>query len=252
MTDLNGKRALVTGGGIGIGRSIVQQLCAAGADVVLTYRTHEPDQEFLQNCRKEHGGVCEAISVDARDESSITDAVAQTAKTLGGIDILVNNVGGLVDRVDVRTMELAFWREVLTVNLDSMFLFSREALRHMDRGWGRVVNIASLAGRNGGSNGSTAYATSKAGMFGFTRGLAKEVATAGITVNAVAPGLILDTPFHETFTTPANQAAAVESIALKRPGMPVDVAGPVLWLCSEDSAFVTGTIVDVNGGQYFG
>lgn len=250
MTDLNGRRALVTGGGVGIGRSIVQRLCAAGADVVLTYRTHEPDQEFMRSCR-EGGRTCEAIPVDARDESSIKDAVAKAAQTLGGIDILVNNIGGLIDRVDVRAMELDFWREVLSVNLDSTFLFSREALRHMDQGWGRVVNIASLAGRNGGSNGSTAYATAKSGMFGFTRGLAKEVAPAGITVNAVAPGLILETPFHETFTTPANQVLAVEAIALKRPGVPGDVAGPVVWLCSEDSGFVTGAIIDVNGGQYF-
>lgn len=252
MSDLKGRRALVTGGGVGIGRSIVQRLCAAGADVVLTYRTHEPDPEFLQSCREQNAGTCEAIAVDARDESSVQDVVGEAARVLGGIDILVNNVGGLVDRVDIKAMELDFWREVLAVNLDSMFLFTRGSLKHMDRGWGRVVNIASLAGRNGGSNGSTAYATAKAGMFGFTRGLAKEVATAGITVNAVAPGLILDTPFHETFTTPANQVAAVESIALKRPGMPVDVAGPVLWLCSEDAAFVTGAIIDVNGGQYFG
>lgn len=251
MTTLKGRRALVTGGGVGIGRSIVERLCAAGADVALTFRTHEPDPDFLQTCRGQSGGVCEGVFVDARDEGSVRHSVGRAAEAIGGIDILVNNVGGLVDRVDVKSMELDFWREVLTVNLDSMFLFTRESLHHMDQGWGRVVNIASLAGRNGGSPGSTAYATSKAGMFGFTRGLAKEVAGDGITVNAVAPGLILDTPFHETFTTPANQAAAVESIALKRPGLPADVAGPVLWLCSEESSFVTGAIIDVNGGQYF-
>lgn len=252
MTDLKGKKALVTGGGVGIGRSVVSELCSAGVDVVFTYRTHEPDDAFLAECRSGNSGVCEAISVDARSEESVRACVAEAAEALGGgIDILVNNVGGLVDRVPVRTMEYDFWRNVLAVNMDSMFLFTRESLKYMTSGWGRVVNVASLAGRNGGSDGSTAYATSKAGMFGFTRGLAKEVAAAGITVNAVAPGLILDTPFHETFTSPENQAKAIESIALKRPGMPVDVAGPVLWLCSEGSAFVTGATIDINGGQYF-
>ncbi len=251
MADLRGKKALVTGGGVGIGQSIVAEFCASGADVVFTYRTHEPDADFLGECRTRNGGVCEAIAVDARSEESVRSCVADAASALGGLDILVNNVGGLVDRVPVRTMEYGFWREVLAVNLDSMFLFTRESLTHMTSGWGRVVNVASLAGRNGGSDGSIAYATSKAGMIGFTRGLAKEVASDGITVNAVAPGLILDTPFHETFTSPENQATAISSIALKRPGLPVDVAGPVLWLCSEGSSFVTGAIIDVNGGQYF-
>lgn len=251
MIDLKGRRALVTGGGVGIGRSIVEQLCAAGADVVLTYRSHRPTPEFLLWCKEQNDGTCEAICLDARDEDSVRATVTRAAEALGGIDILVNNVGGLVDRVEIRTMELSFWREVLAVNLDSMFLFTRASLPHMGRG-GRVVNIASVAGRNGGSNGSTAYAASKAGIFGFTRGLAKELAGSGITVNAVAPGLILDTPFHETFTSPANQAAAVDAIPLKRPGLPVDVAGPVVWLCSEESSFITGAIIDVNGGQYFG
>ncbi|MGO1383310.1 MAG: SDR family NAD(P)-dependent oxidoreductase [Arachnia sp.] len=251
MSELKGRRALVTGGGVGIGRAIVEHLCAAGVDVVTTYRSHKPEESFLEEQRALHGGRCEAVAVDARDEKSIQGAVAEAVDVLGGIDILVNNIGGLIERVDTREASLDYWREVMSVNLDSTFLFARESLRHMDSGWGRIVNIASLAGRNGGGGGSTAYATSKAAIFGFTRGLSKEVAGAGITVNAVAPGLILDTPFHDTFTTPENQKAAVESIALKRPGLPDDVAGPVMWLCSDDSSFVTGTIVDINGGQYF-
>jgi 3-oxoacyl-[acyl-carrier protein] reductase len=147
-------------------------------------------------------------------------------------------------------MELDLWRKVQAINIDSMFLMTREVLKFMADG-GRIINVASLAGHNGGGNGSTAYAASKSAVFGFTRGLAKEVAERAITVNALAPGLILDTPFHETFTEPDAQRAAIQSIALKRPGMPTDVAGPALWLASEHASFVTGSVVDINGGQYF-
>lgn len=108
-----------------------------------------------------------------------------------------------------------------------------------------------MAGQNGGSDGSGAYAAAKAGIFGYTRSLAKELAPKQITVNALAPGLILDTPFHETFSTPERQQATIDAIPLARAGYPDDVSGPVLWLCSEESAFVTGTVVDINGGAYF-
>lgn len=250
MQNLTGKRALVTGGGIGIGKGIVTALAEAGASVAFTYLTHEPDAAFIE-ATAAAGGGCLPLQVDATDEGQVRGAVDAAAEALGGLDILVNNVGGLLGRVPIAEMDLSFWHQVMAVNLDSMFLSTRESLRHLDGGWGRIVNVASLAGHNGGSSGSTAYATAKAGMFGFTRGLAKEVAGAGITVNAVAPGLILDTPFHETFTPVENQRASIETIALNRAGLPADVAGPVLWLCSDASAFVTGAVIDINGGQYF-
>lgn len=250
MQNLNGKRALVTGGGIGIGQGIVIALAEAGVNVAFTYLSHEPDSEFLESLAAT-GSTCVPLQVEATEEAQVVGAVQTATEALGGLDILVNNIGGLIGRVPVAEMDLAFWHKVLAVNLDSMFLSTRESLRHLDGGWGRIVNVASLAGHNGGSAGSTAYATAKAGMFGFTRGLAKEVAGGGITVNAVAPGLILDTPFHETFTPVESQRTAIETIALKRAGSPADVAGPVLWLCSEASAFVTGAVIDINGGQYF-
>lgn len=251
MQNLTGKRALVTGGGVGIGRGVVSALASAGASVAFTYLSHEPEREFVEATAAASGGPCIPLRVDATEESQVTQAVSSAVEALGGVDILVNNVGGLIERVQIAEMDLSFWHRVMGVNLDSMFLTTREVLRHLDGGWGRIVNVASLAGHNGGSAGSTAYATAKSGMFGFTRGLAKEVAGGGITVNAVAPGLILDTPFHETFTPVENQRASIETIALKRAGLPADVAGPVLWLCSEASSFVTGAVIDINGGQYF-
>jgi 3-oxoacyl-[acyl-carrier protein] reductase len=139
---------------------------------------------------------------------------------------------------------------VISLNLDSAFYCTRAAIRHMRQG-GRIVNVSSLAGHNGGSAGSIAYAAAKSGMFGFTRGLAKELAPRQITVNAVAPGLILDTPFHETFTPKDAQAVAISGIPLRRAGYPNDVASAVTWLCSPGAAWITGEVVNINGGQYF-
>jgi 3-oxoacyl-[acyl-carrier protein] reductase len=121
----------------------------------------------------------------------------------------------------------------------------------MNTGWGRIVNMSSLAARNGGGNGATAYAASKGAIIAFTRGLCKEVADKGITVNAVAPGLILETPFHETFNTDAGIQAAINSTPLKRGGTPDDVANAVLYFVSELGSFITGEIIEINGGMYF-
>lgn len=240
---LAGRTALVTGGGVGIGRGIADELAGLGADVVVTYLTHPVDDA--------DGAAFEAIRVDATQETEVAQAVADIVAGHGRIDILVNNVGGLIGRHRIDDMSFDHWRTVLAVNLDSMFLFTHHVLPHMTGGWGRIVNVSSLAGRNGGGNGSTAYAATKAAVLGFTRGLSKEVAPDGITVNAVAPGLILATPFHETFTPLDSQQATIASLPVGRAGYPADVAAPVGWLCTEASGFITGAVIDINGGQYF-
>jgi len=156
-----------------------------------------------------------------------------------------------VGRVPVAEMDDAHWHKVIDLNLSSAFYCTRAVLPYMTTGWGRIVNVSSLAAQNGGGAGAMAYSASKAGMLGMTRGLAKELAPQGITVNAVAPGLILDTPFHETFTSEENQRTTIESTPLKRPGTPDDVAGVVVYLASDLASFVTGDTTAINGGTWF-
>ncbi|WP_020574407.1 SDR family NAD(P)-dependent oxidoreductase [Actinopolymorpha alba] len=247
--DLSGKSALVTGGATGIGRGVALALAAAGADVAVTYRSHDGAQVAKEIA--DLGRRSAAYELDATDSGQVDQVIDEAAAALGGqLTILVNNAGGLIGRTPIATMTDEHWHQVIDVNLFSAFACSRSALRHLPDN-GRIINISSLAARNGGGRGAVAYAAAKAGMHGLTRGLAKELGPRGITVNAVAPGLILDTPFHEAFTPAAEQQAAVDSTPLRRAGFPDDVAGAVLYLASDLGAFTTGAVLDLNGGTYF-
>jgi 3-oxoacyl-[acyl-carrier protein] reductase len=248
--SLRGKTALVTGGGTGIGQGIALALAKARARIAITYNNHKPDQDFADEVERHSGHPLTSLQLDATIETEVQRTVELLGRDFGRLDILVNNVGGLIQRSAIGDMDFKLWRQVLAVNLDSTFLMTHFALPLINEG-GRIINIASLAGRNGGHAGATAYATSKAAIFGFTRGLSKEQAASGITVNALAPGFIEATPFHDTFTTPESKAATLETIPLGRAGVPEDVAGAALWLASEHARFVTGTVVDINGGQHF-
>ncbi|HET7412927.1 MAG TPA: 3-oxoacyl-ACP reductase family protein [Pararhizobium sp.] len=251
MSDiLSGKVALVTGGAIGIGREIARQFAEAGADVALTWYSHEAEGGAVVEEIESRGRRALGFRLDATISADVTAAVKRVADELGGLDIVVNNSGGLLARQPIAGMTDEHWHKVMAVNLDSTFYCSRAAAEHLRDG-GRIINVASLAGHNGGGNGSTAYAASKAAMFGFTKGLAKELAPRGITVNALAPGLILDTPFHETFTPAEAQKASIAGIPMGRAGYPPDVASATLWLASEGAGWITGEIVNINGGQYF-
>jgi 3-oxoacyl-[acyl-carrier protein] reductase len=242
---LTGTRVLVTGGGTGIGRGIAEAFGAEGARVAVTYHRHEPDDALRDACP----GLV-AFPNQATDEADTREVVSRVVDALGGVDVLVNNVGGMVARVATSEMTYAHWREVMELNLDSMFLMTTAVLPHLADG-GRIINVASLAGHNGGGNGAVAYATAKAGMFAFTRGLAKELAPRGITVNALAPGYIDQTEFHAAHTPAPEQVKQIASIPLGRAGLPADVAGPTLWLASGLASWVTGEVVDINGGAYF-
>ncbi len=247
--DLTGKRALVTGGGTGIGRSVALELARAGADVAITYRTHDATPVVEEITRL--GRTAVAHPMDATDSADVDQVVARAAADLGGgIDVLVNNAGGLVGRVAVAEMPDEHWHAVLDVNLTSMFLVTRAVLGHMPDG-GRVISITSQAGQNGGGPGAVAYAAAKAGMDGMTRGLAKELGPRRITVNSIAPGFIGETPFQETFTPEPAQRAAIAGTAVGRGGVPADVAVAALYLAADESSFTTGAVIDVNGGAWF-
>jgi 3-oxoacyl-[acyl-carrier protein] reductase len=248
--DLTGKTALVTGGSVGIGKSIALALAECGAHVALTYLTHPEDGESVATEIRARGGTAHAYQLDATDSSMVDAAVRQAAIDLGGhIDILMNNAGHLVGRVKIDEMSDEHWHKVIDVNVTSAFYVTRSVLNYMQQG--RIVLNSSLAGRNGGSNGAVAYATAKAALFGMTRGLAKELAPRGITVNAVAPGFIIDTPFHETFTGVDNYQNIINTIPLKRAGVPNDVANAVLYFVSDMGAWVTGQVAEINGGAWF-
>ena len=247
--NLKGKTALVTGGNIGIGRAISLALARSGADVAITYFDH--DEEAAKTIRA-MGCNCPYLRLDATNSAEVNQVLRQAAEELGGhIDILVNNAGHLVGRVAVAEMSDEHWHRVINVNLTTAFYCSRAVIPFMRTGWGRIVNTSSLAARDGGGPGAVAYSAAKAGIAGFTRGLAKELAPRGITVNALAPGLIQGTPFHNTFTRPEVQQAIVSKIPLGRGGTPDDVAGAVLYLVSDLASFVTGEIMEINGGVWF-
>lgn len=248
--DLTGKTALVTGGSVGIGKSIALALAECGAHVALTYLTHPEAGEAAAAEIRAQGGTAYSYHLDATDSVQVDSVMRQAATDLGGhIDILMNNAGHLVGRVKVDEMSDEHWHKVIDVNVTSAFYCTRSVLNYMHGG--RIVLNSSLAGRNGGSNGAVAYATAKAALFGLTRGLAKELAPRGITVNAVAPGFIVDTPFHETFTGVDNYQNIINTIPLKRAGVPQDVANAVLYFVSEMGAWVTGQVAEINGGAWF-
>ena len=250
--NLSGKTALVTGGNIGIGRAVSLALARCGADVALTYYSHQAEGEETANAIQEMGRKAFAFQLDATNSKQVNQVVAQAAEALGGhIDILMNNAGHLIGRSLIVEMSDEHWHQVIDVNLSSAFYCTRAALPYMNTGWGRIVNMSSLAAHNGGGNGATAYATSKAAIIAFTRGLCKEVASQGITVNALAPGLILETPFHDTFNTDAGKQGAINNTPLQRGGTPDDVAGTVLYFVSDLASFITGEIAEINGGLYF-
>ncbi len=248
--NLKGKTALVTGGNAGIGRAIALALAECGAAVAVTRYQHESATAAEITAK---GGTAFEFRLDASDSGQVAEVVRDAAAALGGhIDILINNAGDMLGRVPLAQMSDEHWRRVIDVNLSSCFYGTRDVAPCMDRGWGRIVNLSSLAGHDGGGQGAAAYAAAKAGVIALTRGAAKEFAGRGITVNAVAPGFIPGTRFHTTYTSEEAQRATVARIPLGRGGSAEDVAGAVLWLASDLASFITGEVIEINGGAYFG
>jgi 3-oxoacyl-[acyl-carrier protein] reductase len=245
MESLQGHVALVTGASQGIGRACALALAKAGATVALAARNEEKLKEVVAEITAE-GGKSAAFPLDVTSEEAIKSTVKAIAAQLGKIDILVNNAGITRDTLLLR-MKRADWDEVLTTNLSAPFLLTQAVLSGMlKQRWGRIVNITSIVGEVGGP-GQANYAASKAGLIGFTLSIAREVASRNITVNAVAPGYIA-TAMTEALTEEQKQGITAQ-IPVGRQGTDADVANAVLFLAGNESGYITGHVLDVNGGM---
>ncbi len=245
---LSDTTALVTGGGRGIGRAVAEALAAAGAAVVVNYLADEAAASRTVAGIRASGGRAWAVQADVADPGQVEALFAQAGRHLGDrLDILVNNAGGPGTRRTVGEMTLEEWRRCLAVNLDGVFLCTRAALPLLADGRGRIVNVTSISARTGGPPGAGHYAAAKGGVSNFTRTCAKELAPRGITVNGVAPGVI-DTDLHRRGTSAEELAAVTAQVPLERLGTSEEVAAAVVFLCGEEARYITGEILEVNGG----
>jgi 3-oxoacyl-[acyl-carrier protein] reductase len=247
LASLDGKTALVTGGSRGIGKAICLALARAGAFIAVNYRSSEDAAQLTLDLIREENGTGELVPFDVSDAAAVETGIADLLKHRPAIDILVNNAGisrdGLIGR-----MKDADWNEVLATNLSGAFHLCRTVSKTMIRNRsGRIINVASTAGEAGNA-GQVNYSASKAGLIGFTRALARELAPRNILVNCVSPGIITGGIADEL--TEAQLEAIRSHVPLRRTGKPEDVAGAVLFLCSGMSEYVTGQVIRVNGGLY--
>lgn len=244
--DLTGKVAIVTGAGTGIGEAIAHRLARAGAAIAVVDIDTASAAQTAEQIRGA-GGQALAVQADVTSRQAVESMVEQTLAAFGHIDILVNNAGIAGRSVPLWELEDEDWRQVLELNLTAAFYCSRAVIRHMmNRRWGRIINIASIAGKEGNPN-MIPYSASKAGVIGLTKALAKEVTRYNILVNAVSPAVIRTKILEQV--TPEQVEYMTSRIPLARTGTPEEVAAVVHFLASEDSSFVTGQCYDVSGGR---
>lgn len=248
MASLQGRIALVTGASQGIGRACALELARAGATVALAAR-NEAKLAAVASEIEAAGGQAAAFALDVSGEESLKAGAKAVLDRFGKVEILVNNAGITRDGL-MMAMKRADWEDVLGTNLTGAFLLTQALLRPMLKNrWGRVINISSVVGRTGQA-GQVNYAASKAGLIGLTRSMAREVGSRGITVNAVAPGFI-ETPMTAVLDEKVR-AGMMATIPLGRPGTDMDIAQAVVFLASDAAAYITGHVLDVNGGMFMG
>lgn len=247
---LENKVAIVTGGSRDIGRAVCVKLAQEGAKVVINYHGNEQQALETLNMVKDAGGQGIIAYADVTKTADVEALVQTTRDTFGDeIHLLVNVAGGLVARKTTAEMDEEFWDHIMALNVKSVFLAVKYVAPYMPAG-GAIINFASLAGRDGGGGGASAYATAKGAVMTYTRALAKEFGPKGIRVNSVAAGMIA-TSFHDTFTKAEVRANVANATPLKREGRAEEVADLVAYLASNESSFITGTNVDINGGIAF-
>jgi 3-oxoacyl-[acyl-carrier protein] reductase len=251
ISDLEGKSVLITGASTGIGAAAARAFAKTGCRVAIHYNASVNRAEEVAADVRFAGGEAFLIGGDFTSAAKAREVVAAAAAHFGGLDILVNNVGGLVKRVPIAEVDDAFFDAVMDLNVRSLVAACSAAVPVMrEAGRGNIINVTSIAARHGGGAGAVLYASAKGFVSTFTRGLAKEVVKDGIRVNAVSPGVIT-TPFHERYSTPAMLETFKGTIPMGRLGTAEECAGAFLFLASEAmSGYVTGQILEVNGGQY--
>jgi 3-oxoacyl-[acyl-carrier protein] reductase len=243
--DFTGKVVLVTGASSGIGRATAEYFGRCGASVAITYLNN---QKGADEAVAAIDGSAIAIRADVTKHSEIAKMIGEVEGALGPIDILVNNAGSLVERLKTLEMTEDRWNEVMNLNATSAFFAAQAVIPKMlEKGSGVIVNVTSIAGRNGGALGSIHYSSAKSAILTMTKGLAKEFAAQGIRINAVSPGVI-DTPYHETFTTSEVMENLRKAIPMGREGRPDEVASVIAFLASDGASYLCGETIEINGG----
>ncbi len=248
---LSAKTALVTGSSRGIGRAIALALAQDGARVVVNGRNE--DTNAVVETIRTRGGEAVGVVGDVTEERDVARVVDEARRAFGSVDILVNNAGGGGQPSLLEEIDLNAWEREMRVNLTGAFLCSRAVLSDMKRKrWGRIINISSQAGRSSSELAGIPYASAKSGLFGLTRQLARQVAPYGVLVNAVAPGLILTERIARKWQdrSEADRREMLQAIPLGRLGKPEEIAPLVVFLASDDASYITGAIIDVNGGRF--
>ena len=243
MFDLEGKKALITGASGGIGKEIAKVLIEHNAEVCISGRNHEE----LNALKKSLGKKCHVVTCDLSKKDEIIELIKKADEFMGYIDILVNNAGITKDNIFLRMSENE-WEDVLNVNLNSTFNILKLITKGMvKRKYGRIINISSVVGVTGGA-GQVNYSASKAGLIGLTKSLSQEIATRNITVNCIAPGFI-ETPMTEKLDD-KRKDAILNSIPMNRIGTPKDLSSAIIFLASQESSYITGQTLHINGGLY--
>lgn len=251
IPDLKGKVVLITGASTGIGAAAARAFAQAGSAVAVHYNASRDAAEQVAADVKAAGARVALVGGDVTVEADVKRIVAETLAAFGRIDVLINNAGGMLGRVKIEDYTVEHIDRVLALNCTQVAIFMREVIPGMRRQKsGNVINVTSIAARNGGGGGAILYAGSKGFVSTVTHGWAKEVAGDNIRVNAVSPGVIT-TPFHERYSTQAQLDAMQATVPMNRLGTADECAGTFLYLASDAmSGYVTGQVVEVNGGQY--
>jgi 3-oxoacyl-[acyl-carrier protein] reductase len=246
---LPGQVALITGASSGIGRATAEALAREGVRVGVNYLKNQKGAEEAVETVRKAGGEALAVRADVTRQDEVNALVAAVRKEWGRIDILVNNAGDLLARRTLADMTEEYWDQIMDLNLKSAFLCTQAVWKEMAACQsGCIINVTSIAARNGGGLGAAAYAAAKGGMLTYTKGLAKELAPHGIRVNGIAPGVIA-TPYHERHSPPELMAKFVAGIPLGRAGTPEEVADVIVFLASSAARYIIGETVEVNGGM---